>query len=63
MAYGDRQPGLLRQRGQLGLPRPGAVAVGAAGVRGAQQPPGGPVLAAAGRRPPARIDSTANAAV
>ena len=39
MAAGDLQPGLGCQRGQFGLPRPGAVAVGAARVRGDQQPP------------------------
>src|SRR6266496_5510943 len=33
VADGDRQPGLQRERGELGLPRAGAVAVGPAGVR------------------------------
>ncbi len=51
--HGDLQPGLHRQRGQLGLPRAGAVAVGAARVRGDQQPPGQGVVAAPGRLPPA----------
>ena len=40
VADGDRQPGPGGQGGQLGLPQPGAVAVGAAAVRGDQQPPG-----------------------
>ena len=56
MAAGDLQPGLHGQGGQggqLGLPRPGPVAVGAARVRGDQQPPGCRVVAAAGRLPPA----------
>ncbi len=53
VAAGDLQPGLRRQRGQLGLPRPGAVAVGAARIRGDQQPPDQGVVAAPGRLPPA----------
>ncbi|MBR7835198.1 hypothetical protein KDL01_18135 [Actinospica durhamensis] len=36
----DRQAGLLGERGQFGLPGPGAVAVGAAGVAGDQKPAG-----------------------
>src|SRR5665811_201325 len=40
MADGDVQPGLCRQGGELGLPGPATVAVGATGVRGDQQPPG-----------------------
>ena len=38
VADGDRQPGLGGERGQLDLPQPGAVAVGAAAVGGDQQP-------------------------
>jgi hypothetical protein len=34
MADGDLQPGLGGECRQLGLPRPGAVAVGAARIRG-----------------------------
>ena len=49
----DLQPGLLRQGGQPQLPRAGPVAVGAARVRGDQQPPGPRVLAAASGVPPA----------
>ena len=39
MAYRDLQAGFGGERGQLGLPCPCPVAVGAAGVRGDQQPP------------------------
>ena len=53
MADGDLQPGLHRQGRQFGFPRAGAVAVGAAGVRGDQQPPGQGVVAAPGCLPPA----------
>ena len=53
MADGDLQPGFHGQRCQLGLPRPGAVAVGAARIRGDQQPPGQRIVAAADRFPPA----------
>ena len=38
VADGDRQPGLVGQGGEFGLPQPGAVAVGAAAVGGDQQP-------------------------
>ena len=49
----DLQPGFQRERGQLGLPRPGAVAVGAARVRGHQQSAGARVGGPAGPGPPA----------
>ena len=51
--HGDLQPGLHGQGCQLGFPRPGAVAVGTARVRGDQQPPGLRVVAAPGGFPPA----------
>ncbi len=38
MAHGDPQPGLRGQGAQLGLPQPGAVAVGSTPVGGDQQP-------------------------
>ena len=53
VADGDLQSGLPREIGDPGLPRPGAVAVGAAGVSGDQQPPGAGVAGPAGRVPPA----------
>ena len=53
VAHRDLQPGPGSQGGELGLPRAGAVAVGAARVRGDQQPPGQRIVAAPGCLPPA----------
>ena len=53
VAHRDREPRLQREGGELGLPRAGAVAVGAARVRGDQQPPGPWVGSPARRVPPA----------
>ena len=59
----DLQPGLRRrQRGQLGLQRARAVAVGAARIRGDRQPSGPRVVIAAAVHQ-RRTDSTAEAAV
>ena len=51
--HGDRQARLRGERGQFRLPRPGAVAVGAARVAGDQQPPGARIAVPAGGVPPA----------
>lgn len=58
MADGDRQAGFGSQRGQLALPDSVAVAVGAPGVRGDQQPGGPGIVAVAAGLPPAadRLD-------
>lgn len=53
MTDGDFQAGLQGQRGQFGFPRAGAVAVGAARVRGDQQPPRVRIVAAPLAVPPA----------
>src|SRR5215218_5161507 len=53
MAYGELQTGLGGERGQFGLPGAGAVAVGAAGVRGDQQPAGVGMVGLAAGVPPA----------
>src|SRR5438045_1155299 len=52
VTYRDRQLGLRRQRGQLTLPYPIAVAVGAARIRGDQQTGGLRVVEAAAHFPP-----------
>src|SRR6266540_1733980 len=52
VAHRDRQSGLGGQRRQLGLPRTGPIAVGAARVGGDQQPGGVRVLLAATAPPP-----------
>ena len=52
MAHGDLQAGPGREGGQLGLPQPGPVAVGAAAVGADQQPGGVRVGGLAGLLPP-----------
>ena len=52
VADGDLQAGPGGQRGQLGLPQPGAVPVGAAAVGADQQPGGVRVGGLAGLLPP-----------
>jgi hypothetical protein len=53
MADGDHQPGLGGQDGQFGLPDAVTVAVGSAGIRRDQQPPGLRVVCSAASQPPA----------
>src|SRR5664280_960957 len=58
VAHGDGEPGLGCRGGQLGLPLPGAVAVGPAAVGGDQQPARVRVAGLAGAGPPGpdRVD-------
>jgi hypothetical protein len=53
MAHRDRKTRLVSERGQPGLERPGAVAVGPAGVRGDQQPGRGRIVGPTPGVPPA----------
>jgi len=53
VADGDVQTGLGRQHRQLGLPEPVAVAVGAARVRGDQQPARAGIVGCSAGLPPA----------
>ena len=63
VADGDLQAGLAGQRRQLGLPQPGAVAVGPSAVGADQQPGSVRVGGLAGLVPPGAVVGTAKAAV